>query len=643
MDIKSKTRHLRMLPLAALALLVTAFLAACGGRGRGTSAYVDVNTDFNHIYENIVTSADVSGAGEMIDKAYSDGRIGDGQKMYLEAVAVYKGQARFDSVLEICQRALDAPDTKNDKTLAYCIYALMTNSATASENNAAMLQYASTTETLAKELGRTDKEYEMKATVGYGMVLLGNGTEGLKMIDDALASLINNDTWNCINSYLIASKLKVAALDRMGRQGDVVKLCGSVIALIDRYIASPARIKDKPQAWETDRESFAVVLKMYRTQMLAYMSYANALLGNREAALKSLEEFDASELSKTLDSQRMIVAALGELKLYDRMLAVYALIDKEDGADTITGSYSEELDMKARAASAKGNLALARHYLRRTIDLNDTLHKVQDMAQMAHTLSVYKVHDEQMKAQNAKAAAKLLLVALVALAVTVILSGIYMFRLYRQKQVVALKNKALVSSIEKALEYKDKYERMEREMELAGNRMRNADKDGDGNGQPSYPPAASVGHNNGADGGQVYAGSAQEAENGLNGGAEDNADCSRRLFELIDRTIRDERLYLNPDFQRQTIVDILHSDRNRVGRAIKDFSGFSNLSAYINNYRLEYAYRLLRDLDSRQTIDSIAKASGFTTVRTLQRLFKERYGMTPAEFRESYSGMAEKA
>lgn len=47
----------------------------------------------------------------------------------------------------------------------------------------------------------------------------------------------------------------------------------------------------------------------------------------------------------------------------------------------------------------------------------------------------------------------------------------------------------------------------------------------------------------------------------------------------------------------------------------------------------------LRDLDSKQTIDSIAKASGFSTVRTFQRLFKERYGMTPAEFRERYSGL----
>lgn len=410
-----KIMDLRMLPLAVLSMVMV-LLAACGGNGRRTSPYVDVNTDFNHIYETIVTSADLSHAKGMIKKAYDEERIGEGQKKYLEAIVVYRAESRFDSVMEICQQALDA----------YCIYALMTNSAEASENNVAMLQYASATETLAQELGRKDKEFEMKATVGYGMVLLGNSEEGLKMIDQALADLMKYDSWNCLNSYLIASKIKVVALHILNRPADVVDLCEKVIALLDKCIAHPEGIKDKPLAWEKDKESFAVMLKLYRTQMLAFLSNFYAEMGNRDLAMQSLQEFDQSEQSKSLDNQRIIVSALGELKLFDRMLAVYAKIDKEDGGDTITERYREELELKASAASAKGNRELERHYLRRALNLEDTLHEVQNMALMAHTLSVYKVHDEQMKAQDAKAAAKLMLVALVALATIVIfVCGIY--------------------------------------------------------------------------------------------------------------------------------------------------------------------------------------------------------------------------
>lgn len=50
-----KIMDLRMLPLAVLSMVMV-LLAACGGNGRRTSPYVDVNTDFNHIYENIVTA-----------------------------------------------------------------------------------------------------------------------------------------------------------------------------------------------------------------------------------------------------------------------------------------------------------------------------------------------------------------------------------------------------------------------------------------------------------------------------------------------------------------------------------------------------------------------------------------------------------
>lgn len=625
-----------MLAAAFLTAAVTVFLVACGGNGRGSSPYVDINVEFNRIYEDILTSATLSHADSMISKAYADEDIGEGQCRYLQAMAVYKETARFDSVLVLCQQALDAPDGRDDKTLNYCIYSLMTNAACASSNNAAMLQYATKTEALAKELGRTDNEFEMKATVGYGMVLLGHFSEGFSMIDDAIANLKKSNTWNSRNSLLIACKMKVAALDRVNRQTDVVKVCSDAIRLLDAMIANPQTIKDKPEAWVTDSASFAVALKLYRTQMLAYLTYANAVLGNRPEAMKCLAAFDASEQSKSLDCQRMIVSALGELKLYDRMLRIYSVIDKEDGADTVTASYSEELDLKSRAADERGDYVMARHYLRRTIELNDTLHKRQDMGQMAHTLSVYKVHDEQMKAQDAKAAAKLMLVAVIALVIIVVLAVVYMLRLYRQKQVMALKNKALISSIEKSFEYKDKYEKLAKEVEQEGERSKIADSIvAEALGKKGAGDSAAVAVSQTADTGDSKHTAADEA-----GGLEQNED--KQLFELIDRTIRDGRLYLNPDFQRQTIVDILHADRNRIGRAIRDYSGFSNLSTYINSYRLEYAYRQLRDIESKLTIDAISKSAGFTTVRTFQRLFKERYGMTPAEFRENFKGISSK-
>ena len=56
------------------------------------------------------------------------------------------------------------------------------------------------------------------------------------------------------------------------------------------------------------------------------------------------------------------------------------------------------------------------------------------------------------------------------------------------------------------------------------------------------------------------------------------------------------------------------------------------LSIFINHCRLEYAKELLA-VSPEMTIDDIASASGFGTRRTFSRLFKERYSITPTEYR----------
>ena len=595
---------------------VVAALLSCSDDGHGASQDVKDNVDFNRLYEELITTDDFIGASRHLNKAYDDEKIGKGQREFLEAMVVYRSLARFDSVLSICENALTERDVKGDDMLSYCIYSLMTNAAMAAGNNGDMLQYASKTEELAHSLGMKTKEQEMKAIAGFGMVLMGHEADGFRMIDNALDLLHKYSTWDSRNSYLIATKLKVVAYDRTGRLAEIPSVCYNALALLGQMEAHPESVKDKPQAWVRDKKLFAQTINLYRTQIATYLTYAFAKTGNMAEAKKWLAEFDKSELSELLDCQRMIVSALGEMRLYDRMLATYALINRADGNDTVNESYCEELDMLAREATNRGDTWSASSYLRRALALKDTLNKRQNMSQMARTISLYKVHDEQMKAKSAEYTAKFVVVIVAVLLAIVAIAIAYIIRLNRQRNLMLQKNKALVNSIERQIEYKDKYDKLLKKVQDI------AQQDDSENGnhlkandlltEPQYASAF------------LHEKELQSEED-------------RKLFGLIEKTICDGQLYLNPDFQRQTLVEILHVDRNRIGRAIRECSGFSNLSAYINNFRLDYACRMLRNLDNKQTIDSFSKAAGFTTVRTFQRLFKERYGMTPAEFRESYA------
>ena len=59
-----------------------------------------------------------------------------------------------------------------------------------------------------------------------------------------------------------------------------------------------------------------------------------------------------------------------------------------------------------------------------------------------------------------------------------------------------------------------------------------------------------------------------------------------------------------------------------------------NFNAYLNNVRLDYACNAL--LHTNQTITDIFENAGFTSQRTFNRVFRERFHMTPREYRNYY-------
>ena len=104
------------------------------------------------------------------------------------------------------------------------------------------------------------------------------------------------------------------------------------------------------------------------------------------------------------------------------------------------------------------------------------------------------------------------------------------------------------------------------------------------------------------------------------------------LSQHIRSVIIRERLYLSTQFDRQAAIDYFHLSKERIGAAFSQGSEFPTIADFINHCRLEYAKELLT-VSPEMTIDDIASAAGFGTRRTFSRLFKERYSITPTEYR----------
>ena len=111
-------------------------------------------------------------------------------------------------------------------------------------------------------------------------------------------------------------------------------------------------------------------------------------------------------------------------------------------------------------------------------------------------------------------------------------------------------------------------------------------------------------------------------------------DRDWHLFQKLEKSMVEDKLYLQADLNRDQITQLLGVDKNRLAHIMQKFGDGSSLPAYINHLRIHHACQMLKD-HPNYTIQAIATDSGFTTLRNFQRLFKDYTGMTPVEFKET--------
>lgn len=108
--------------------------------------------------------------------------------------------------------------------------------------------------------------------------------------------------------------------------------------------------------------------------------------------------------------------------------------------------------------------------------------------------------------------------------------------------------------------------------------------------------------------------------------------AEERLYKNITSTIVKEQLYLKPGFGRSDIVERFGISAHRAGMIFSKRQ--TSIPEFVRNCRLEHACQQMKD-EPLANLSDIATASGFSFVSSFMRDFKDRYGMTPARFRET--------
>lgn len=338
----------------------------------------------------------------------------------------------------------------------------------------------------------------------------------------------------------------------------------------------------------------------------------HVLLGEADKGREWFEKMQANPLAES-DPEML----RQEIEYYESTRQYGKLVEKTlplaDAAlyeDSISGQRKEACLALAETYRRLGKPAEANAFYKTALLLTDSLHRRNNENEALQMATLLETREKERKIELQEEELRWHRAVTSTIAGALLLVGVIFLLVVRHSRIVDRKNKVLALQIDRYLSYRD-------ELQAARERIRlleeaKADLDVAG----------------------VKAEVEDEPEPGGRNGLPEDVD--RKYFEELDLKIRGERLFLNPDLTRDMILQLTPVGKNRISPLLQTFAG-ENFNGYVNRLRLEHSLVLLKDFD-HYTVEAVAIDSGFNNVRTFQRIFREKYGMTPAEYRKTLKG-----
>lgn len=104
------------------------------------------------------------------------------------------------------------------------------------------------------------------------------------------------------------------------------------------------------------------------------------------------------------------------------------------------------------------------------------------------------------------------------------------------------------------------------------------------------------------------------------------------LFIRVRELMEKDKPFLDSSFNRTKMAQMLFTNERYLSNAIQDASGLT-IQNFIMRYRIDQACDSLLRSDEHRSIEEIALDSGFSSLRTFNRTFREVKNTTPSQFR----------
>ena len=533
----------------------------------------------------------------MIDSAEAIGSTSSYKADFLRAKIYAQSNyidIKKDTALVLLKALLDNDSTKIagkegiDRRIQ--VLSLLTGTCHVREDYIDYLNYASQLSELYKLNGSKADALRTDADLGYIMTKIGRRDEGVQLIDNAISSLKGDRSMDRLDAFIVSSKRKIYVLNDEGDYDGVIRLAKDIIAEIDRYESSPSEYAEDNYRLPPiglDRKRWS---NFYRAQAQCYAANAYSLSkpAQTDSAAKYRRLVRASDYGKTVNGRWMVSPASAALGDWDEVNSLLDIIESQNTVNPSSSEYSRILYYRALEANAGGRVKEAYKLMREHAELSEKLNREESDEDLRKLSAEYSAKENEFKLRQAENASRTQSIILALTLIAGILSLIFTLRFRKQRISLEEKNKVLAKVIEKYSET----------MNIEPQEEDTADE------------------------------SAADEEDGTPAGGPD-----QELFARIDGVIRSEKLYANKLLQRQDIIDRFGISRHALNDLFNDYANGQSFPGYINSIRLQEALFLLKN-DPGMSITAIAEAVGFTPAN-LREQFKRRFGMTPAEYRQS--------
>ena len=529
-------------------------------------------------------------------------------------------EMNYDSAILIAERLMYHDSVMANPDLQEDVLDVLLNACRLQRDDEQALYWA--TQLVDLYLRQADKTEALRtnAEIGTFLIRIGQQEEGLAKIDNVIQQLNDKQTFNEFDALIIALKRKAEICNEKGLYHEVVPVAQRMLDLLDDYEQHPDDFHDGSfrEPSKTERPEY---IDFYRGKAYAYLAgaYSSLELGveseefadARRKAREYLAFYEQTTASSGITGRFMIAPILRRLGEYDQMLAIYDEIEPKFGDDTMNANYVEILRGRAEAADMQGRLTEAKDYWKRYATLNKQL--TENLLQGKAHLYAARFHaqEQQHEIEQQREATRRAVISRTTISIISLLILLFAFYVIRQWYKTLHRNRILAQQITEAAEYKEKYKELKRFIEAK-----------DSGEIAFHPQGEGLSHDT------QIANSAESVPSITNPADLSDADLFVYLRDLIEH----EKLFLNPHFERQILIDRTGLSKERIGAAFAQGSDHERLTTLIRELRLDYAVRLMNE-HPEFTVEQVCQASGFANADTFTRNFKAKYGMTPTAYR----------